>query len=152
MARLEEVFSPAIVAAKRSVHGGRMPRGDGELPWVRQLTASGTNVLQELAGEDEQPAPEHHGFSPPFSLGSTRQPQTLSLSLAIPMADGEYGYWTHISRRMNSPGSYRDCPVQSFSGGIAALVRSARISHGRCSLPPCAEWWKMALHRGLHWQ
>jgi hypothetical protein len=83
MARLEEVFSPAIVAAKRSVRGGRMSRGDGELPWVRQLTASGTNVLRELAGEDEQPEPEHHCFSTP-PLSPSDQPgshgHTLSLS------------------------------------------------------------------------
>jgi hypothetical protein len=35
-------------------------------------------------------------------------------------------------------------------GGL--WTRSAEIVHGRCSLPPCAEWWKMALHRGLHRQ
>jgi hypothetical protein len=35
MAELEEMFSPAIDWAKRLVRGGRMLRGDGELPWMR---------------------------------------------------------------------------------------------------------------------
>ena len=35
---------------------------------MRRLTASGTNVLRELASEAEQPAPEHHGSSTPSFL------------------------------------------------------------------------------------
>jgi hypothetical protein len=68
-----------------------MPRGDGELPWVRQLTASGTNVLQELAGEDEQPAPEHHGFIPPL-LPRINPAATDTLSLPRD-SDGRQRVW-----------------------------------------------------------